>query len=74
MRPSSASPSATPAVSPGGSDLLLATHVGNEEFYARHDFPSRLVAPRHRGYGWVKWLAEVVSRDPAWLELPPPLQ
>jgi hypothetical protein len=58
----------------GASDLLLATHIGNEEFYAGRGFPSRLVAPSHRGYGWVKWIAEVVSHDPAWLELLPPLQ
>jgi DMSO/TMAO reductase YedYZ molybdopterin-dependent catalytic subunit len=56
-------------------DLLLATHVGDEELSARHGFPLRLVAPGHRGYGWVKWISEVeVSRDPGWLEPPLPLQ
>jgi DMSO/TMAO reductase YedYZ molybdopterin-dependent catalytic subunit len=55
--------------------LLLATHVGDEELSAEHGFPLRLVAPGHRGYGWVKWISEVeVSRDPAWLEPPLPLQ
>jgi DMSO/TMAO reductase YedYZ molybdopterin-dependent catalytic subunit len=35
----------------------------------------KLVAPGHRGYGWVKWISEVeVSHDPAWLEPPLPLQ
>jgi DMSO/TMAO reductase YedYZ molybdopterin-dependent catalytic subunit len=57
------------------SELLLATHVGDEELSAGHGFPLRLVAPGHRGYGWVKWISEVeVSRDPAWLEPPLPLQ
>ena len=56
-------------------DLLLATHVEDEVLSAGHGFPLRLVAPGHRGYGWVKWLSEVeVSRDPAWLEPPLPLQ
>jgi hypothetical protein len=56
-------------------DLLLATHVEDEELSAEHGFPLRLVAPGHRGYGWVKWISEVeVSRDPAWLEPPLPLQ
>lgn len=56
-------------------DLLLATHVGDEELSAGHGFPLRLVAPGHRGYGWVKWISEVeVSRDPAWLEPPLPLR
>ena len=55
--------------------LLLATHVGDEELSAGHGFPSRLVAPGYRGYAWVKWVSEVeVSRDPAWLEPPLPLQ
>ena len=56
-------------------DLLLATHVGDEELSAGHGFPLRLVAPGHRGHGWVKWVSEVeASRDPAWLEPPLPLQ
>jgi DMSO/TMAO reductase YedYZ molybdopterin-dependent catalytic subunit len=56
-------------------DLLLATHVGDEVLSAGHGFPLRLIAPGHRGYGWVKWISEVeVSRDPAWLEPPLPLR
>ncbi|MGH3147075.1 MAG: molybdopterin-dependent oxidoreductase, partial [Rubrobacter sp.] len=39
--------------------LLLATHVGDEALTAGHGFPLRLVAPGHRGYGWVKWVAEL---------------
>jgi Oxidoreductase molybdopterin binding domain len=56
-------------------DLLLATHVGDEELSAGHGFPLRLVAPGHRGYDWVKWISEVeASSDPAWLEPPLPLR
>jgi len=56
-------------------DLLLATHVGDEELSAGHGFPLRLVAPGHRGYNWVKWISEVEgSSDPAWLESPLPLR
>jgi len=56
-------------------DLLLATHVENETLAAEHGFPLRLVAPGHRGYGWVKWISEVeVSRDPGWFEPPLPLR
>ncbi len=59
----------------GAEDLLLATHVADEALSAGHGFPLRLVAPGHRGYGWVKWVSEVeVSRDPAWLEPPLPLR
>jgi len=56
-------------------DLLLATRVEGEKLSAGHGFPLRLVAPGYRGYGWIKWIDELeVSRDPAWLEPPLPLQ
>jgi Oxidoreductase molybdopterin binding domain len=56
-------------------DILLATHVEGEPISAEHGFPLRLVAPGYRGYDWVKWVADLeVSRDPAWLESPLPLQ
>src|SRR5215208_3752251 len=56
-------------------NLLLATHVEDETLSAGHGFPLRLVAPGHRGYGWVKWITELeVSSDPAWLEPPLPVQ
>lgn len=56
-------------------DLLLATHVGSQALSAGHGFPLRLVAPQHRGYDWVKWVAEVeASSEPGWREPPLPLR
>lgn len=56
-------------------NLLLATHVEGEVLSAGHGFPLRLIAPGHRGYGWVKWIDELeVSREPGWLQPPLPLQ
>ena len=60
---------------PLDDDLLLATHVGSQVLSAGHGFPLRLVAPQHRGYDWVKWVAEVeASSEPGWLEPPLPLR
>ena len=36
------------------SNLLLANYVEDETLLDGHGFPVRLVAPGHRGYGWVK--------------------
>ncbi len=56
-------------------DLLMATHVENQALSTGHGFPSRLIAPGYRGYDWVKWVTDLeVSRDPACLEPPLPLQ
>ncbi len=55
--------------------LLLATHVGGERLSAGHGFPVRLVAPRRRGYHWVKWVARIeVSERPPWWQPPLPVQ
>jgi DMSO/TMAO reductase YedYZ molybdopterin-dependent catalytic subunit len=55
--------------------LLLATRLGDEPLDAAHGFPLRLVAPDHRGYWWVKWVARVrVEAIPAWWQLPFPVQ
>ncbi len=55
--------------------LLLATHVGGERLSQGHGFPVRLVAPRRRGYHWVKWVERIeVSERPAWWQPPLPLQ
>lgn len=55
--------------------LLLATHVGGEPLSAGHGAPLRLVAPRRRGYYWVKWVTAIdVSQRPSWWQTPLPLQ
>ena len=56
-------------------NIKHVTHVGDEAISTGHGFPLRLVAPGYRGYAWVKWVTGLeVSRDPAWLESPLPLQ
>jgi DMSO/TMAO reductase YedYZ molybdopterin-dependent catalytic subunit len=55
--------------------LLLATHVEGTPLSAAHGAPLRLVAPRHRGYHWVKWIDTIeVSSRPGWWQPPLPLQ
>jgi DMSO/TMAO reductase YedYZ molybdopterin-dependent catalytic subunit len=39
--------------------LLIATHVGGERLSAEHGNPARLIAPDHRGFQWIKWVARV---------------
>ena len=39
--------------------LLLATHVDGVTLTPEHGAPVRLVAPLHRGFMWVKWVARV---------------
>jgi len=41
------------------TELLLATHVGDEVLEAGHGYPVRLVAPGHRGFTWIKWVARL---------------
>lgn len=38
---------------------LLATHVGSETLSHGHGAPLRLVAPRRRGFQWVKWVVRI---------------
>jgi molybdopterin-dependent oxidoreductase-like protein protein len=45
------------------SNLLLATHVGDEPLSHGHGAPVRLVAPGHRGFIWVKWVTRVELHD-----------
>lgn len=39
--------------------LLIATHVGGETLSSGHGYPARLIAPDHRGFQWIKWVARV---------------
>jgi hypothetical protein len=41
------------------SDILLATHVGDEPLSHWHGYPLRAVVPSRRGWFWVKWLSAV---------------
>ncbi len=54
--------------------LVLALAVAGEPLSHGHGFPARLVAPRRRGFNWVKWVSEIeVNRTPAALQPPLPL-
>jgi DMSO/TMAO reductase YedYZ molybdopterin-dependent catalytic subunit len=44
-------------------DLLLATHVGDEELVHGHGAPLRLVARNRRGFQWVKWVVRIELHD-----------
>jgi hypothetical protein len=41
------------------SEILLATHVGNQALNHWHGYPLRAVVPSRRGGHWVKWLTEI---------------
>jgi DMSO/TMAO reductase YedYZ molybdopterin-dependent catalytic subunit len=51
--------------------LLLATHVGGNLLSHGHGSPARLVAPGHRGYDWVKWVARINVVESPWFWQPP---
>ncbi len=41
------------------SEILLATHVGDQILDHQHGYPLRAVVPSRRGWQWVKWLTEI---------------
>jgi hypothetical protein len=54
--------------------LWLATAYQGAPLQAGHGAPVRLVAPRRRGFWWVKWVESVKLSDvPAWGQSPFPL-
>jgi DMSO/TMAO reductase YedYZ molybdopterin-dependent catalytic subunit len=56
-------------------NLVLATRVAGADLLPENGFPIRLVAPRERGFWWVKWVIEVRTEPlPAWWQTPFPLQ
>lgn len=56
-------------------ELFLCTRVEGERLSAGTGAPVRLVAPGHRGFWWVKWVATVeLSPLPAAAQSPCPLQ
>jgi hypothetical protein len=55
--------------------FLLATHVAGNALDHGHGFPARLVAPDHRGFEWVKWVARIqVDATSELLQPPVPLK
>jgi hypothetical protein len=60
---------------PAGEPLLLAFEMNGAALPAGNGFPARLVAPRRRGFEWVKWVvAAGADQVPAWFQPPFPLQ
>jgi DMSO/TMAO reductase YedYZ molybdopterin-dependent catalytic subunit len=47
---------------PEARRLLLATHIADAPLSHGHGAPARLVAPGHRGWHWVKWVARIEAR------------
>jgi len=59
---------------PDARGLLLATRVGGQPLSAGHGAPVRRVAPRRRGFWWVKWVDRIeVGSTPWWWQWPFPL-
>lgn len=64
---------AFPAVE--AEQLWLAIGSRGAPLTPAHGAPVRLLAPGHRGFWWVKWVASVELDDrPSWLQPPFPLQ
>jgi DMSO/TMAO reductase YedYZ molybdopterin-dependent catalytic subunit len=60
---------------PEARRFLLATHVAGNPLDHGHGFPMRLVAPDHRGFEWVKWVARIqVDATSELLQSPVPLR
>ncbi|HLB11673.1 MAG TPA: molybdopterin-dependent oxidoreductase [Dehalococcoidia bacterium] len=54
---------------------LLALEVAGSRVSHGHGFPVRLVAPEHRGFEWVKWIARIrVNETSKFWQPPVPLQ
>ncbi len=59
----------------GAGQLWLAVGSRGAPLTPAHGAPVRLLAPGHRGFWWVKWVAAVELDDrPSWLQPPFPLQ
>jgi DMSO/TMAO reductase YedYZ molybdopterin-dependent catalytic subunit len=41
------------------TEILLATHIGDQALNHWHGYPLRAVVPSRRGGHWVKWLTEI---------------
>jgi DMSO/TMAO reductase YedYZ molybdopterin-dependent catalytic subunit len=55
--------------------LLLATQVADQPLDHVHGFPLRLVAVKHRGFDWVKWVGRIRLNETSEIWQPPvPLQ
>lgn len=55
--------------------FLIATHVAGEPLAHAHGAPARLIAPGHRGFEWVKWVARIrLNETNEFFQSPLPLQ
>jgi len=55
--------------------FLIALSVAGQPLTHGHGAPARLIAPNHRGFEWVKWVARIrVERVPGFFQFPVPLQ
>ncbi len=55
--------------------FLIATRVAGEPLTHAHGAPARLIAPGHRGFEWVKWVARIqLNNTSEFFQSPLPLQ